>query len=310
MKRRFTYIPLSSKQRAERARPTCKSPSPELEKTPAPALSRFGYRERSPEVWQRHAEQTADLLELFRYDPELRRRYLEIEGREPPLYVDSLCFDCGHRRDAHCITIPRAHLVGDSRFTCLFEHCQSRYYTLNTHEFRDCLCTAFRRNFDDVPQRKMPKVDRWTACANCGHWKAHHCSKHLALRPMEPDLSLWAQDWGFFESTEERAEAREYCRRNIFCADGQPYVCKHFGPVSQVQSGMPVERVSNPEEFFCSSTACASWDETQGDWCGCQKFESPFTKKKMVTRKPRRKAGTLIPDSQMSLFTPPDEAHP
>ena len=111
------------------------------------------------------------------------------------------CFDCGHRHDLHCISVPRFHWPSSEGavgfYLCLTEHCEAQRW--DGKEMHPCGCIQFRAMLTHKIKLKRPRADGWTPCARCTHPKRHHCVKG---RP------------GF----------------TLGDADGEPFVCSHYVP--------------------------------------------------------------------------------
>lgn len=116
--------------------------------------------------------------------------------RRAKVMLNSVCV-CGHQRRHHCLQFACFHWPQAEGqfgfFCCRFEHC-----TLCPRD-GSCHCAGFRLQAGDPIEPKRPRVNDYTACVTCGHWRAHHCRVQRTE----------SQETGFFVGT-------------------TPYLCKHF----------------------------------------------------------------------------------
>jgi hypothetical protein len=230
--------------------------------TPAPAqpapASRFRYTPRTKAQWERRARQNyRGLGPATRTAKPITPAVTVAEDAatdEPKVKVSgkTKCV-CGHARTVHCAGNPMLHTPEGSGggYFCLFEHCEGQKFVEG--KMVACDCAAFRVAETDTPKLKHPKADDFTACANCGHWRSHHCKARKpskARKPKKPDK------WQGFE------------------VNGEPFVCKHVP--------------SDPAlPFHCTSTSCAhSADGVH--FCGCERYVNPLAKPRVKAAKPRK----------------------
>jgi hypothetical protein len=170
----------------------------------------------------------------------------------------TLCVDCGHEQGQHHMHPSGHHADGNWLFYCISSHCCAQVRNPD-RTFSACTCLYFRATPETVPELTRPAVDDWTPCASCGHWRSKHCTK----RKVDSKKSLSQTDWKGLED-----------ENNL------PVPCSHTP--------------ENPIPYACSSSACATvlGEGDAAHFCDCQKFVSPFLKKKPA-KQPKIKS--LIP---------------
>jgi hypothetical protein len=154
----------------------------------------------------------------------------------------ALCLACGHERGEHHLHPEGHYQDGEWLFYCLTAHCTARFW--QDQQSHECHCLHFRGSPEDVPELTKPAVEDWTLCVACAHPRLWHCTKRKA------GATLTHEKWLGLE------------------IDGAPIPCQHTPEGGAL--------------YACSSPSCA-WRIGTGEdehYCTCDKFLSPFLKKR------------------------------
>ena len=240
------------------------------EREAAKTAARFVYQERPRAAWEARMKQT----NKSNSQPAVVAKPIPTESVAAPgqaptvtpkqkVTQTTLCV-CGHPKKSHC-SGAKSHPTESGTYWCLTEHCLSLRVENGRH-VGDCDCPGFRTDASAPLRIKRPKVNAWTQCASCGHWKSHHCRVRKPSKAKKPK----SRDWLGFEDE-----------------NGAPHVCKHT----------PAD---NPAATYaCNSSSCAESADGK-TFCPCENFISPLAKPKK-SKAPKTKPLPEAPQ-QIEMF--------
>ncbi len=242
---------------------------------PAPSAPGVIYQPRTPEQWEKRANQSWQSNRTFRPpkpvtprvepDPEIGDAEPEdgddFETPKSKVSSTTPCV-CGHpRKDHH--TTPEPHVAdGDCAYYCVTSHCD--VFSYRNGVSAPCDCQYFRVSETDALKFTKPRVGPHDLCAACGHFKISHCIK---AKPGKV----------------HRLKPGEMAFRIMTAPSGMAYGCRHFDP-------------ANPN-CQCDSTGCSATPDDK-NLCECLAFQNPWsvrkTKATVRKRAPRKPvAGSL-----------------